>query len=265
MRGMKPEKRILINRFRKSMATYDDNAVVQRDMAGELVELIATATGICKFSRIMELGCGTGFLTRWLIERFKPRELVLNDLVPDCQRTAQELALRHRQLKIRFIPGDMESIALPRACDLIASNAAFQWADEPDALMDRMAAALKPCGVTAIASFGPSNLKEVARLTGLTLKYWSLDEFRRRLTPHFAVLDASETKRTLHFKTAQDVIQHLRRTGANAIDSKPWSRGRLTRFAADYERAFGSGGEVPLTYHALYAVARKQPRKGSAA
>ena len=53
------------NHFEKSMEKYDENAVVQKFLAGILAD--ETAAIQKDFGRVLELGCGTGLLTRNLV------------------------------------------------------------------------------------------------------------------------------------------------------------------------------------------------------
>jgi trans-aconitate methyltransferase len=156
----------------------------------------------------------------------------------------------------------METAEFPNPQDLIASSAVLQWAADPRALLARMAGLLEPGGVLAFASFGPSNLREVAQMTGLSLRYWSPGELRAALAEHFVVLAGSEELRTLWFTSAREVLRHLKRTGVNALDSKPWPAARVAEFCRGYETTFARNGRVPLTYHPVFMVARRRPGGG---
>ncbi len=128
--------------------------------------------------------------------------------------------------------------------------------------MVRMAGLLRPGGVLAVASFGPSNLCEVHRLSGLALPYPSLDEWRTALAGHSEVLVAREDMRTLWFPSAHDMLRHLKETGVDALDAQPWGAGKAIRFCKAYAGTFGRDGIVPLTYHPVFLVARKHNEGG---
>lgn len=163
-----------------------------------------------------------------------------------------------RGVSLEFVPGDMEAVEFPYPQDLIVSSAVLQWVADPRGLLLRMAGLLRPGGVLALASFGPSNLREVSELTGLSLRYWPLEEWRATLAENYAVLSGSEGTRTLWFASACEVLRHLRYTGVNALDSEAWSPSKAQRFCSSYEATFGRNGSVPLTYHPVFIVARKR-------
>ncbi|MBM4143916.1 MAG: malonyl-ACP O-methyltransferase BioC [Lentisphaerae bacterium] len=263
MRCMSADKRTLARRFARGMATYDGAAVVQREMAERLVAELLSAPGAGRFDRVLELGCGTGLLTQRLLARCRPARLVLNDLVMECEGTARRMRRQAPGVPVQFVHGDMETVAFPHPQDLIASSAVLQWAADSRALLTRMAGLLEPGGLLAIASFGPSNLREVSQLTGVSLRYWSCGEWQAALAEHHVVLSGREELRTLWFPSARDVLRHLKQTGANALDSGPWPPARVAWFCRTYEATFGQDGRVPLTYHPVFMVARKRSDGGS--
>jgi malonyl-CoA O-methyltransferase len=240
------------------MATYESACVVQREMATRLITELLSASGTANFDRVLELGCGTGLLTRQLLNHCRLSSLTLNDLVPEFERTAVMARERSHDVTVRFLAGDMETIEFSDQHDLIVSNAVFQWAIDPRGLLMRLAELLRPGGFLAMASFGPSNLREVSQLTGLSLRYWSVDEWHATLLENYEVLSRGEDTRTLWFSSARDVLRHLKETGVNALDAVPWSRSKIVQFCRTYDATFGHDGKVPLTYQPVFLVARKR-------
>ena len=53
---IKLDKKLVSGRFARSLETYDTNAVVQREMADELVKALKNTVG-ASFERIFEVGC----------------------------------------------------------------------------------------------------------------------------------------------------------------------------------------------------------------
>lgn len=263
MRRITVDKSVLVRRFSRSMATYECAAVVQRDMAEQLVADVRRIAGADRFDRVVELGCGTGLLTRRLLENCRVSDLVLNDLVPECERTAGWVREHEPHVTVQFLRGDMEDVEFPDEQDLIVSSAVLQWAADLPSLLKRLVGCLRPDGILAMASFGPSNLCEVSQLTGSSLRYWSAAEWRTALAADCRVLNGSDDTRTLWFSSAREVVQHLKQTGVNALDSRPWSSSKILEFCRTYESTFGEEGKVPLTYHPVFLVARRAGSRGS--
>ena len=98
------------------------------------------------FMRVVDLGCGQGYLTRRLHD-------VLH--APDTtglDRSARMLEVARRDpipTGLRFEAGTIESFAADGAYDLIFSNAAFHWVEDHPALIHRLFTALRPGGQLA--------------------------------------------------------------------------------------------------------------------
>ena len=96
--------------------------------------------------RVLDLGCGTGKLTRAVHERLRAARTLGLDrsvrMLEDARRSRLPSGLVFEQ-------GDITSFSGRDEYDLIFSNAAFHWVDDHDELIARLAAALKPSGQLA--------------------------------------------------------------------------------------------------------------------
>ena len=79
------DKTLIKQRFAKAVATYEKEAAVQRQIASHMVELMEKYLPEDVHSNVWEIGCGTGMLTRFYLNRFTPEELYLNDLCPEVK------------------------------------------------------------------------------------------------------------------------------------------------------------------------------------
>ncbi len=253
-------KALMAQRFARSTPTYDEAAIVQHEMARQLVRLIKLVAKSCRFEKVLELGCGTGLLTDLLVRKFAIRQMVLNDIVPDLAHAAQRFTIGRRKLQVAIHPGDMELIPLPASQDLVASNAALQWAAEPETMLKKMTDSVKPRGLLAFATFGPRNLQETRDLTGASLHYLSLNTIQTKLAADVELIECQEQIRTVSFQSAYEVLQHLKRTGVNSVQQQSWSPRKVKQFCNVYESRFGAGDIVPLTYHPIIVVARRRDR-----
>ena len=96
--------------------------------------------------RVVDLGCGTGQLTRLLHERLQARETAGIDR---SARMLERIMAGERPAGLRFEVGTIEAFAPRDGYDLILSNAAFHWVEDHDALITRLAAALASRGQLA--------------------------------------------------------------------------------------------------------------------
>lgn len=100
-----------------------------------------------RFSTIVDLGCGAGNLTRTLCERWPMASVVGVDSSPQMLEQARHFALPGR---LDFALGDIARWEPPEPVDLIVSNAALQWLDDHDALLDKLTGSLAPQGTLAV-------------------------------------------------------------------------------------------------------------------
>ena len=115
-------KDLIQKRFAKNLDTYNNNARIQKKMAARLLSFLDRKD----FNDILEIGCGTGFLTQLVNDNFNFKTYTANDIVESCEKYVKEI-----NPKINFIPADIEKAVenSDKKYDLIISNAAFQWVE----------------------------------------------------------------------------------------------------------------------------------------
>lgn len=246
-----PRTQLIANRFARALATYERQATVQRLEAERLAEVMGAHFHVLA-PRILEVGCGTGLLSRQLMARFAPSELVVNDLCPDMGVCFANVP------RTTFWAGDAQTLPWPGAFDAIVSASAVQWFKDLRGFVARCAETLPKGGLLAIASFGPETLREVMALTGRGLDYLAEADF-------FAAFEGFEPKarehrfHTLAFPDAPAVLRHLRETGVTATGGgEVWTPARLKAFAQAYAERFPHPQGVSLTYETyLYVGVRR--------
>jgi trans-aconitate 2-methyltransferase len=95
---------------------------------------------------VIDLGCGTGELTRAMHEKLVAR----STLGVDSSSTMLERAKAFVMPGISFRQAEVESLAWGDGYDLIFSNAALQWVPDNPAVLRHMARVLAPTGQVAI-------------------------------------------------------------------------------------------------------------------
>ena len=96
---------------------------------------------------VVDLGCGTGELTRHLSDRWPEARVIGVDNSADMLAAAASRAIDGR---LAFVRGDLAAYTPEAPPGLILSNAAFHWVDDHGPLLDRLAAALAPGGHLAV-------------------------------------------------------------------------------------------------------------------
>ena len=154
------DKTLIKQRFAKAVATYEKEAAVQRQIASHMVELMEKYLPEDVHSNVWEIGCGTGMLTRFYLNRFTPEELYLNDLCPEVKPYLEDVL----SSKVTFEAGDAEGMLPPLQTSLLVSCSALQWLEEPVSFLARCQDAMTSDAFLAFSMFGEDNMKEMCML-----------------------------------------------------------------------------------------------------
>lgn len=254
------EKALIERRFSKAIKSYRNQAGAQMQIARTLIRHIKRNRENPAFSRVLEVGCGSGALTREFLRSYTPEHLYLNDL---CSEIASgeitEYMAPAPSTEVNYLIGDVERLALPQDLDIIISSSVLQWLESPLSFIIKSSKLLRKGGIMAFSLFGPQNLYEIATLTKVSLNYLPLEAFCGRLSADFELLEAKEEKITLLFDSPREVLLHLKGTGVNGVGDYRWSKKSLHDFISAYwERYALPSGKVHLTYHPYYIILKKR-------
>lgn len=234
-------KDLIQKRFAKNLDTYNDNAKIQKKMAERLLSFLDRKD----FNDILEIGCGTGFLTQLVNKKFSFKTYTANDIVESCEKYVKEI-----NPKINFIPADIEKAVenSDKKYDLIISNAVFQWVENLESFIKLLVSKLNDGGVLLFSTFGPENFREVNFVLGKTLPYYSTNELQEIIKGYKSVVE--QEMHVMAFKTPKDILKHIKSTGVNALEMVSWTKTDMQKFENGYNN-FCSG--IPtLTYHPIY-------------
>ena len=251
------DKERVARSFRRSLATYDREATVQREVGRRLLALLAHYPPI-NVQRVLEIGCCTGLLTELFCGAHRPGVLYLNDLVPEFAEHAAARPGPELCSCVRPLAGDIERAELPGELDLVLSSSTFQWVVDLPRLIQRLAQALKPGGQLAFALFGPGTLAEFRALTGVGLGYRDAESIEAALARDFVIEARDESRSQLVFAHPRRVLEHLRATGVGGVTDFSWTKSRLRDFEQEYIDRFGDQAGVPVSYVTYYFVARRR-------
>jgi trans-aconitate methyltransferase len=138
---------------------YAGNGRFVAQLAGALVDLLQPQAG----ERILDLGCGDGFLTQQIAE--PGATLVGVDSSPQMIAAALERGVDARC-------GSGEALSFEQEFDAVFSNAALHWMTDQDAVLAGVHRALKPGGRFVAECGGQGNIAaiRVALLAVLTAR-----------------------------------------------------------------------------------------------
>lgn len=241
------DKSLVKKRFKKSLKTYDENAIVQKKMAKELISLLPKK----KYNKIFEIGCATGILTKEIAKKLIFSELYLNDIVEESKKYVQEI-----YKECNFIAGDIENINLNKKYNLIISNACLQWCSNIEDTLSKLINALDDGGILAISIFGEDNLKEIKSIFNIGNEISSISSMEKFLNTQ-KIIAKKEDKIKIDFETPMEVLKHLKYTGTNAIKEIKLTKTKLKDFEQRYKENYTQNNKVYLTYNPIYIICTK--------
>lgn len=239
--------------FVKSIETYRKHAIVQEAIASRLINELLRQP-VTKFSKVLEIGCGPAVLTEKYFQYFDSDTYYANDIVEEYASILKDI-----NPSIHFFPGDIESLSLPNALDLVISSSTFQWFNNLDQFLNKIHQVLNPDGYLVFSTFGPDNYREIREVNGKGLNYLSFGKHEKLLSDKFEIIWSDRENITRYFENPLSVLSHMKQTGVNGIPGKAWTKSDLRKFEEDYQDLFGMDLGVPLTYQPLYFIAK--PKK----
>lgn len=245
---MPTDNKHIKKQFEKSMKDYDKNATVQDLMASKMIfELVKISDN---YENILELGCGTGLLTKRAVKHLHFKNYCANDLVEKSKGYVQKVIP-----DVTFLAGNALKIKPSKKMDLVISNAMFQWFDNLDKALEILKLSTAKGGLLAFTTFAPSNFKEITEITGLTLKYKSKDEIEQILIKQgFSVLYSEDFYEVMTFKTPLELLAHMKNTGVNSLSENTWTVKKVKEFCDKYAKKYP---KTTLTYSPIIIIARK--------
>ncbi|NMQ20138.1 malonyl-ACP O-methyltransferase BioC [Candidatus Competibacter phosphatis] len=249
--------------FERAAASYDQAAVLQREIGGRLLERLDLIK--LKPESIVDVGCGTGAITAALLKKYRKARVIGLELAPAMVAAARRRAPWLRTL--HGVVGEAEALPLAAAsCDLIFSNLALQWMLDLDRVFAEFQRVLKPGGVLLFSTLGPDTLLELRRAWAVADSYHHVNAFfdmhdigdalmRTRLAE--PVMDTERL--TLTYRDVDGLISDLRALGAgNVTAGRPrglTSRGRMRVMRETYERYRRPDGLLPVACEVVYGHA----------
>jgi malonyl-CoA O-methyltransferase len=265
-------KQAVASDFGGASASYEGAARLQRKMGDAMLETIAQA--VPQDATVIDLGCGTGWYTRQLAQRFGAHTVGV-DLAPGMLAfaKAQSKALSKapsnalRPETIQWLEADAERLPLAgQSVDLIYSNLMIQWCHNPQGVLRECQRVLRPGGQLWVSTLLLGTLQELQQA-------WTLADPHQQHVNGFIsaadfaaitveILPAAQWRSqmiTLDYPTPMALMNELRQLGAGYKDIQrrktATAPGRLKQMCQNYPQQ--PDGSIVASYHAGWLEWRK--------
>jgi len=248
--------------FALAVNSYDELATLQRKVG---LKLLQDFSGESDSYPMVDIGCGTGFITQQLIDRGAVGQLIAIDIALSMvQKTKMKMGCFQN---VQYICADAEFIPIENhSIHTIFSNLALQWCQNLTAVFSGFNKMLKKDGRLRFSTFGPSTLQELKLAWSEVDDYTHVNEFYSADNLQYFLKCAGfkdiqiETKCYLsHYATVIDLMRELKGIGAHNVLSKrnrkTTSKASMQAMISAYEREAGRG-EISATYEILFVSAK---------
>lgn len=247
--------------FAAASTTYDRVAGLQRQVGHDLL-MRHPVTG--RVDTLLDLGCGTGFLTELLLQGSRYQSLLVADIaLPMLIQARSKLA----EANVTYLCADAENLPLqPASLSHIYSNLALQWCQELQTVVRDLHRILTTGGRLVFSTFGVETLNELKTAWASVDDYSHVNEFfsveQIRLflqEAGFCNISVQTVLYQTRYESVMALMQELKHIGAHNVTAgrnrKPTTRTQLARMIEAYPRS--SGNEVVAGYEIIFVAADK--------
>lgn len=249
-------------RFNRAHRSYDQYAVVQQEAGRRLAARFEWLK--LEPKRILDLGAGTGQMTRALQARYPKATVVALDLAEEMLATVPKSGRWFKRR--RAVCADMHHLPFASASfDIVISNFAMQWSHDLGLLLAEIARVLAPGGVLSFTTLGPDSLRECRQAWALVDSAKHIHGFLDMHDVGDAMIQAcladpvlDQEHLTVHYPDGLSLLRELRGVGvgntlfdrSSGLTGRRKWQGFLAALDAQKEQA-----GVPLTYEVVYGLA----------
>lgn len=252
--------------FERAAQSYDQAAVLQKEVAVRLVERMQLMTMQPK--QILDAGAGTGFCSVLLGERYPKAKIISLDIAHSMLLQARRKRRLMQRLRNQFsyITAEVEQLPLADASvDLIVSGLTLQWCEDIGAALKEFRRILAPGGLLLFSSFGPDTLRELRACWTQVDNQPHVNQFLDMHLVGDALLQAGFADPvmdmeylTVTYKDVKKIMQDLKQVGAhNVIKGRTTAltgKSKLQTVIQHYE-TMRQNGVLPVTHEVVYGHA----------
>lgn len=247
--------------FNRSAVAYHANARVQKEVANRLIASLKPWKEILPPGPIIELGCGTGFVSRELQKLFPERELLFTDIAPNMVEQCQVNLDQASNSSFEILDAEDVAVSKPVYAMTLSSFVA-QWLWDPAYTLGQWFEATLPGGLLLAAFPGSESFPEwrhQAETLGLPFTGNSLpdtEEMVIKLSSGGTQVDYYEDTITQKFNTAAAFFRHLKDIGAGQqLEGRSLTPKEMKLLINHWDEQ--TKGNITVSYHIVFLAVKK--------
>ncbi|MBV1913916.1 MAG: malonyl-ACP O-methyltransferase BioC [Pseudomonadales bacterium] len=250
--------------FSRSAASYDSVAQLQQQVGYQLLEKLPKGF---RATTILDAGCGTGYFTGELTQRYNPDQIHAIDLADGMLSYAANKTAEADLARTHWAQTDVENLPFAdNSFDLIYSSLVVQWCADLEAFFREAKRVLKPGGILAFSTLGPRTLYELKEAWKPIDQHVHVNEFmpyecvdQLLSGQSFTSSELSSEDIVLQYQRLNQLTKELKSLGAHNMNEQQSSgltgKNRIKALIKNYEQFRSSDGILPATYEVYYGVA----------
>lgn len=249
--------------FNESAETYERQAKMVREIGGHLLQRIESLN--LEPKRILDLGAGTGRLSRDLLKLYPKARIYCIDLSE--KRLVFAKGKRKWFCKQHYITSDMHTLPFANeSFDLVVSNLALHWSDHLHQAIYEAKRVLKIGGSLLFSTLGPDTLRELrASFASISPDphinlFYDMHDIGDALLKSGLADPVMDIEYFTHFvKGVPELFKELKATGEINYQTLR-ARGmmgpkKLEKIVAHYEQYRSDKKRLPVTTEAVFGYA----------
>jgi malonyl-CoA O-methyltransferase len=254
-------KQTIQHGFGQAASYYETKAEMRLDIADRLVASLNPWKAIIPDGPIIELGCGTGFVTKGLAELYSNRPIEVTDLsasmVDHCRQKFSDAS----NLSFATLDAEEPSQQEPHYA-LAVSGLTAHWFDHPAVTLGKWLEATQAGGLLLTSFFGNESFPKWKKYcqelglpyTGNTLP--DVEEMVVKMSVGPSQVDYYEDTVSQQFGSALDFFSHLKKLGAaTQKEGRPLTAQELSMLIDYWDEQ--ADGPIQVDYHVIFLAVKK--------
>ncbi len=253
--------RLIAENFGSSVTAYHEQANVQKEVAERLIASLRPWRDILPPGPILEVGCGTGFVTKGIVDLYPKREKIITDLSDEMVSFCKDRFQSVENISFQQLDAEQMEADEPRYGMTVCGFAA-QWFKDPALTLGKLMEATRPGGLLLASFPGSESFPEWKKcceelgipFTGNDLP--DTEEMVIKMSTGPVQLDYYEDTVTETYPSALHFFRHLKTIGvATHRSGRALRPAEMKMLINHWDKQ--NNGDITVSYHVVFLAVKR--------